>query len=454
MKKAKRMIALLMLLVIAAAANVVIGKINQADEDVVSEEKGTFVLTEYEKDDVSGLAWTKGEDSVAFMLSDGQWQYTKDQDFPVDQAAAQALSDTAMEIRADRKIENIENMSDYGLSEPAFTLAISFADGTEIAYSLGDQTPFQDGYYLSVSGQDDCVYVVEDDFSGDFSLVLYDYAALETLPEIGEAVMLSVGNTFKAEYLDESKTVDREQKWYSALSGQPLDGEKMESLISNAMDLSLGALQDYNASDDALVEYALTEDTATEICIKDAEGSERSLLVGNMNDDADYYVRIKGSRMVYALSGNDQDVLFADESDMRILTVAPVSFEDVKEASFTIGESVYRIERNETVTQATDGEAEIKTVTVTRNGVQTDGEQEKAVWELISALNAAEYAFEAEAGNDILSVTVKTVNDKSLEITVSEYDADCYLLSLSDERILLVKADEIDRIIRHIKQFA
>ncbi len=454
MKKAKRMIALLMLLVIAAAANVVIGKINQADEDVVSEEKGTFVLTEYEKDDVSGLAWTKGEDSVAFMLSDGQWQYTKDQDFPVDQAAAQALSDTAMEIRADRKIENIENMSDYGLSEPAFTLAISFADGTEIAYSLGDQTPFQDGYYLSVSGQDDCVYVVEDDFSGDFSLVLYDYAALETLPEIGEAVMLSVGNTFKAEYLDESKTVDREQKWYSALSGQPLDAEKMESLISNAMDLSLGALQDYNASDDTLVEYALTEDTATEICIKDAEGSERSLLVGNMNDDADYYVRIKGSRMVYALSGNDQDVLIADESDMRILTVAPVSFEDVKEASFTIGESVYRIERNETVTQATDGEAEIKTVTVTRNGVQTDGEQEKAVWELISALNAAEYAFEAEAGNDILSVTVKTVNDKSLEITVSEYDADCYLLSLSDERMLLVKADEIDKIIRHIKQFA
>lgn len=454
MKKAKRMIALLMLLVIAAAANVVIGKINQADEDVVSEEKGTFVLTEYEKDDVSGLAWTKGEDSVAFMLSDGQWQYTKDQEFPVDQAAAQALSDTAMEIRADRKIENIENMSDYGLSEPAFTLAISFADGTEIAYSLGDQTPFQDGYYLSVSGQDNCVYVVEDDFSGDFSLVLYDYAALETLPEIGEAVMLSVGNTFKAEYLDESKTVDREQKWYSALSGQPLDGEKMESLISIAMDLSLGALQDYNASDDALVEYALTEDTATEICIKDAEGSERSLLVGNMNDDADYYVRIKGSRMVYALSGNDQDVLFADESDMHILTVAPVSFEDVKEASFTIGESVYRIERNETVTQATDGEAEIKTVTVTRNGVQTDGEQEKAVWELISALNATEYAFEAEAGNDILSVTVKTVNDKSLEITVSEYDADSYLLSLSDERMLLVKADEIDRIIRHIKQFA
>jgi len=165
-------------------------------------------------------------------------------------------------------------------------------------------------------------------------------------------------------------------------------------------------------------------------------------------------VRIKGSRMVYALSGNDQDVLIADESDMRILTVAPVSFEDVKEASFTIGESVYRIERNETVTQATDREAEIKTVTVTRNGVQTDGEQEKAVWELISALNAAEYAFEAEAGNDILSVTFKTTNDKSLEITVSEYDADSYLLSLSDERILLVKADEIDRIIRHIKQFA
>lgn len=454
MKRAKRMIALLLLLVIAAAANVVIQKINQANEDAVSEEKGTFVLTEYEKDDVSGLAWTKEEESIAFTLSGGVWQYNSDQDFPVDQASVQALSDAAMNIHADRRIENIESMSDYGLAEPAFTVAISFSDGTEITYALGDQTPFQDGYYLSVSGRDDLIYVVEDDFSGDFGLALYDYAAVETLPEIGDAVMISVGDTFMAEYLDESKTVDRQQKWYSALSGQPLDAEKMESLISNATDLSLGALHNYNASDEELKEYCLTEDTATEIRLMDAEGNERSLLVGKMNDDADYYVRIKGSNMVYALSGNDQDVLLADENDMRILTVAPVLFEDVKEATLTIGESAFIIERNESAPEATDGEAAETTVVITRNGVQTDGEQENAVWDLIYALQAAEYASEAEAKGEILKVTVKTVNDKNLEFTVSEYDADSYLLILSDGRTLLIEADGIDKIIRHIKQFA
>lgn len=454
MKRAKRMIALLLLLVIAAAANVVIQKINQANEDAVSEEKGTFVLTEYEKDDVSGLAWTKAEESIAFTLSGGVWQYNSDQDFPVDQASVQALSDAAMNIHADRRIENIESMSDYGLAEPAFTIAISFSDGTEITYALGDQTPFQDGYYLSVSGRDDLIYVVEDDFSGDFSLVLYDYAAVETLPEIGDAVMISVGDTFMAEYLDESKTVDRQQKWYSALSGQPLDAEKMESLISNATDLSLGALHNYNASDEELKEYCLTEDTATEIRMMDAEGNERSLLVGKMNDDADYYVRIKGSNMVYTLSGNDQDVLLADENDMRILTVAPVLFEDVKEVTFTIGENAFRIERNESAQEATDGEAGETTAVITRNGVQTDGKQEEAVWKLIYALEAAEYASEADAKGEILKVTVKTANDKNLEFTVSEYDADSYLLILSDGRTLLIEADGIDKIIRHIKQFA
>lgn len=453
MKKAKRMIALVALLAIVIAATVAINHINAAKEDGVSENAGTYRLTEHEKSDVSGLEWTKGEKSLSFKMADGAWQYASDAAYPVNQTAVQTLSDDAMALTAARKLENIESMADYGLDEPTFTLRITHSDASEVTYSLGDQTPFQDGYYLSVSGQSNTVYVVEDDFTSDFSLSLFDYAQTETLPEIGEVTAVEVGGAFKAEYLLESKTIDKDQNWYSVSSAQPLDDEKMESLIEEAENLSLGALQTYNASDETLETYALTEEAATKICLRDADGNERCLYVGKTDEGADEYVRLKDSRMVYLLSGSSGDVLTADEAELRSLSVAPAAFEDVKSFSVSLGDASYQIERTETVVPATSGEAEETNVSVTRNGNETDGTQEEAVWKLISALKATAHAEYDAPENEILSVSVTAENEKSLEITTYEYDADNYLLLLSDDRALLVSADEIDKIIRHFKQF-
>lgn len=453
MKKSKRIMALLALLVIAVSANVVIQKINAAKEDEVLEEAGKFSLTEYEKDDISGLQWTKGDSSLSFSLSDGVWQYAQDAAFPVDQTAVKTLSDAAIGLSANRKLENIENVSDYGLDEPPFSLSIAFSDGKEVTYSLGDQTPFQDGYYLSVSVQEDSVYVIADDVSSDFSITLFDYAETETLSEVGDAVWVSLGDSFSAEYLSESKTIDKEQNWYSTLSGQPLDEEKMQSLISDIMALSLGDLQAYNASDEELSGYALTDEAAVRIHIKDTEGNERILLTGSVNDGADNYVRLENSRMVYALSSDVTDVLSVNESDMRILKVAPVSFEDIKEISFALDGKSISIERNETIMTATDGETQETTVSVRRNGVQTDGTQEETVWNIVSGINADTYAEEEAEKEEILSVTFTTNSGKTLEIHAYAYDADKYRISLSDGRNLLVSADEIDRLIRHLRQF-
>lgn len=451
MKRAKRIIALLALLCVVLAANVVIRKIGESGEDAVSEEKGAFILTEYEIDDVSAFEWSKGEDKLAFALTGGVWQYPSDAYFPVNQDSAQALADAAMDITADRKIENIESLSDYGLASPAFTLRISFSDGSDITYSMGDQTPFQDGYYVSVSGQADVVYVVGEDFSPDFSLTLYDYAKAETLPETGDVVYISAGD-FEAEYLSESKTVDPDQNWYGVTSGQPLDEEKIEALISEISELSLGELKMHNASDDDLNEYSLTDEASARITVRDADGNEKTLLVGVR--DNSYFARLADSRMVYSLSGNGEEVLSASETDMRIMSVAPVAFSDVSQITFMLDALVHTVQRSEETVYATGGEADETVVVVTRNGVQTDGKQEEEAWNLMSGLILSSYA-EAEAyGSEILCADVTCESGISLSIAVYEYDADFYLIAFSDGRTGLIEADGIDRIVRRIKQFA
>ena len=451
MKKSKRMIALLVALAVVACANVCIKQLIATRDSAIQEETGVFKLTEYEKDDVTGVEWTNADSSLSFTLSEGVWIYPADEAFLVNQDKAEALYDKTMEIYADRKYDSIESLSEYGLEEPAFTVTITFSDGNKATYALGDQTPFEDGYYVSVSGENESVYVVSNDFSGDFSFTLYDYAQMQTLPEIGQATEIAIGETFEAKYLSESATADKNQHWYSALTENPLDAEKVESLIDSVSSLAFDALIDHNASDDTLNEYALTDEKAIFIYVKDEAGNEKTVLVAKAEEGGSYYARLPDYRMIYTLSGDAEDIVTASESDMRLLSVAPIAFEDLSEIVLSTQDAACTILREEVIHTATDAEAESATFVITRNGAQTGGAEEENVWSLISALQATDFCEDKRAGDEILSAAIRTSMEKTLEFTVYEYDLDSYFLSVSDGRELLVNADEIDKIIRHIR---
>ena len=453
MKKAKRMIALLVALAVVALANVFVNTLTATKDSTVQEETGAFKLTEYEKDDVIGLEWKNAEESVSFMLEEGVWIYPADKAFPVNQDEAKSLLDAAMKITADRKYDSVETFDEYGLDIPAFALTLTFSDKNKVTYSLGAQTPFEDGYYVSVSGQNESVYVVSDDFSGDFGFDLYDFAQMEALPELGQVTELSIGEAFKAEYFAESVTADKNQHWYSALTQRAMDAEKVESLLESVSSLAFDAVINHNASDDELGEYALTNESAICIYVKDDAGNEKTILAGKAEGDGKYYARLPDSRMVYTLSGNPAAILSADENNMRLLSIAPVAFEDLSEIVLSAQNAGCIIVREEITQTATDCDAQEQTIVIKRDGTQTDGVEEERIWTLISALQATDFVESEQADGEILSVGIRTNTEKTLEFTVYEYDPDSYFLSVSDGRKVLVKADEIDKIIRYIKQF-
>lgn len=452
MKRSKRFIALLCVLVVLIAALFAVKHIFE-DKDEVVNETGSFPLTAYEADDVCGLRWTKDGMDMHFVLSGGVWLNASDAKYPADQEALSDLAKEAGELQAFRKLENAGDLSDYGLSEPEFTLEITWDGGEKTTCSQGDQTPFADGFYVSVSGNENTVYMIKEDLSSGFTADLNDLAVMEELNEIGEAVKIAVGDSLSAEYRESGDLIDDSVVWYLTDTGSALDTEAVEKLLSDILGLSWDALVDYSADEEALNEMLLTQDKAVTVCVTDADGQEFKLLVGAVNEEGDYYARLDGSNMVYTLSGNVKNVLDAKGSDMLCTSVAPVGFDEVSEIVFTLTDKAYTVLRTETAVPATNEEAEEEiSVTVTVNGDTDLTNAAQSAWELTSALSASGYP-EDETGRDwVFGFAVTLENGKSAEFSVYECSFDQYIIKSSDGRTMLADADKIDEIIRSVKQ--
>ena len=128
MKRGKR--ALILAGVLAALVLVYAGVQKSVSQpETVTEESGTYALTAHTAEELTGLQWTNGdgeEQETLHFIKTGeeeQWQADGDETFPVEQDSVEKLAETLIALEADRKLENVENPGDYGLAEPAFSLA-------------------------------------------------------------------------------------------------------------------------------------------------------------------------------------------------------------------------------------------------------------------------------------------------------------------------------------------
>ena len=305
MKRGKR--ALILAGVLAALVLVYAGVQKSVSQpENVTEESGTYALTAHTAEELTGLQWTNGDgdeqETLHFVKTgeEEQWQVDGDETFPVEQDSVEGLAETLTALKADRKLENVEKPEDYGLLEPAFTLTAGWSDGTETVYSMGDETPFGDGYYLSLSGEDGTVYTVADALSGDFSGSLLSFAQSEELPAVENVTRLVVGDTLDVEGTAEKTEGEGSSlRWIWKATGEKLDGSEVEALIDEAKNLRWTELKAVNADDEALSGYGLTDEQATAITLYDGETIVWKLLAGAEADEGGHYVRLPDSAMVY-----------------------------------------------------------------------------------------------------------------------------------------------------------
>lgn len=454
MKRSVKSIALLAVLILLIGGYYLTQNITKTES--ITEEAGTFVLTDKASEDFTGISWTKDEVSYHFIRQDDLWVNADDAAFPVNQDAVQALADDLSGLEANRKIEDVQNVSDYGLDAPVFTVTGEWSDGSTTEYAMGDETPFGDGYYLKLSGSNTTVYTVADSLKTMFSDTLVDLAQPEEIPAVENADRLTVGTTLDVSFSETSTTLDPQQNWYAA-DGTAVDDAAVEELVDAAQSIEWNELLTASATGEELTGWNLTDDAATALTVYENGEPVISLLIGATDDSGNYYARLSDSTMVYTVTSDSaSSLLEADTAELASAVLIPLAFEDLSEAAFTLNGQTYayaRAETEVTVEAAEETEENAATeVSVTLNGEETDAAVAEEIWSIVRSLAISGNTDAAAEGESLLSIRAASENGICAGFEFHGYDADSYLVVCSDGSTALTNADSVDKLIRNLRQ--
>lgn len=434
------MLALLIVLAVMLGGYYAVKQSNQTTS--VSETSGTFDLTAKTAEDLTGISWTTEDTTLAFTLNDeGEWTTTDTPAWPVDQSAVQALADKLLALQGTRKLEDVTSLADYGLDTPTITVTVTWKDASTTTYTMGDATPFADGYYLKLSTQDDVIYTIATSLSTTFNKTQKDLVAMEEITTISEASSITVGATFAAVKKSESTTVNPDQLWYDANTDEPLTASKVEALVSAAKGIAWDELVTAAATEDELTTYQLDDAHATVITLTGDEDASMALLIGGEDAEGNRYARLPGSSMVYTVEADDvSSLLSANSDDMWITALVPLPWSALKTATLETSKGTYTIVKAEEETEATATDT-----------AEDTSEADETLWSKITALTATDRLSEATDGDTVLTITAQNEAGREITVVVREYSADSYQALVDGEKTLLVSADTMDTLVRTIK---
>ena len=451
MKRSKKTILLLALLVVCAGGYLLAGRLTAKQEAAATENKNAVKITEKAAEDITALSWTADGGTLRFIKTDAGWQYDADSAFPANQSTLDGYAESFVALEASSSIENVTDLSIYGLSEPAFTVTAEWSDGTKIAIALGAETAFEDGYYVT-SSADSRVLILPDSPDTVFTGTLQSLAVKEEIPSV-ENVTRVVAGTVDASYAETSRTINTGDHWYAA-DGAVLDSSLVETLRDNILSVSWKTLVTALATEEELASFGLADEAVT-LCLYSGDTAGRTLLIGSTDADGNYYARLPQSKMVYTVTASAlKDILSATTEALSagdaLLTLP---YADVTAAVFTAADKTYTLQlpapEEETVTEeAADTETASEEETAGEEAVST--EQDEALWEQVLSLTVSGQAEAADTAV-VLTVAVTNCNGIGAELVIREYDAEHYLAFLDGGSPVLLGADGVDKLLRTLK---
>ena len=179
MRKRRKVLLILSALAVAAGGYLCVS--SPGAKEAVSEQSGSFDLTNRTVDDLTGISWTADGETRSFTLKDGVWESEGSPSWKVNQEVLQGMAEELVNLQATRKIENVTDVTDRGLEKPEITVTAEWKNGSTV-YCMGESTPFEDGYYLTVSGQADTLYTIASSLKTTFSRPQTEMAAPEEEP--------------------------------------------------------------------------------------------------------------------------------------------------------------------------------------------------------------------------------------------------------------------------------
>lgn len=203
-KKQRQMIGMLLALVVLAAVFLGIRQYNKNTASATSTTEDTQeTVLDVNSDDITSFRYVYEGETYAFEKKDETWYYTDDHSLNLNQDRIKAMILKVAPLKADQVIENVTDMSQYGLADPERTIQYETADRSVII-NVGNLNSMTSQYYIAFPSEMK-VYVVATNVVTGFNYTLEDL-----LEETTEATETAETETAETETTESVETVETE----------------------------------------------------------------------------------------------------------------------------------------------------------------------------------------------------------------------------------------------------
>ena len=316
--KQRRLITILtaIFLTLAAAVLIVLG-IRYRQGRAEEEDPGTAVAASMTVEGYDSLVYSNGTATLSFSAAeDGSWTWDNAPDFPLRQEPVNTILAQLINWHPQQTLAAGEDLSEYGLDEPAGSLTLTGLDGSSRSLSFGKTTTDGTSRYVLELSDPSTVYIIADTLFTTMGVPIYDMCELPQLPALEEGNLRSImlqgpegedGTPALVTLLTTSRGTGEEGAvtWLQG-SEDVTDNESVRALLEDLRTLSLTKCVDYDPSDEALELCGFAAPPASITVNYIPDGSEEtqslSLTIGNpVLDGSGRYVRLGDSRAIYSL---------------------------------------------------------------------------------------------------------------------------------------------------------
>ena len=287
MKQRKNMLFLVAILVVLVLIYFGLNSWNKSKEEKAAREEEEKTIYLVGDDELTAISYTDGYSSMDFVMEDGTWYYEADKEIPMSQDAVESIENLIVNLTAERELEDPDELEDYGLTAPVYTVQYT-ADDVENVIYIGNMTG--ENYYVTVN-EAEKVYVCSSELVDGMTFDLSGVVQNDQVPSIGS------GNLLKVEVTEDGTTTVYE------------DEDSLAQLAGGFGVLSLDTCVDYHIAEDELSEYGLDEESRiTAVATysdSDTEEEETfTVYIGDMADEEYQYIMVKDSILVYQISAD------------------------------------------------------------------------------------------------------------------------------------------------------
>ena len=203
-KKQRQMIGMLLALVVLAAAFLGIRQYNKNASSATSITEDTQeTVLDVNSDDITSFRYVYEGETYAFEKEDETWYYADDHSLNQNQDLIKAMILKVAPLKADQVIENVTDMSQYGLADPERTIQYETADRSVII-NVGNLNSMTSQYYIAFPSEMKVYAVTTNVVTG------FNYTLDDLVEETTEATETAETETAETETTESVETVETE----------------------------------------------------------------------------------------------------------------------------------------------------------------------------------------------------------------------------------------------------